>query len=96
MTRHGEKDFLPGGTLLATLGTDAVELYLMGLHLESEMLGDFLLQSFYRLVLELLDGATPGADQVVMVLSFGKVFVPGLTVTEVDFPGNARFSEKLQ
>lgn len=60
---------------LSTLGTDAVEFHLVGLNLEPELLGNFLLQFFNRLVLELLHGSTAGADKVIMVLAFSNMLV---------------------
>ena len=82
--------------LPSTLGAKAVQLQFVCLDQESVTGGNLDLELFNVFVFELGNGAAAGADQVVMVLSFRHMLVAGLTVTELDFPGNARLGEELE
>jgi hypothetical protein len=63
---------------------------------EPVTLGDFSLKILDGIVMEFRNGAAAGADQMVVVLPFSYVFVAGLTVAELDFPGYPRFGKELQ
>lgn len=92
----GPSDGAARSALFATGGAETVQLKLMGGDDEVVGRGHIVLQLLDGLVLELDDGAAPGTDQVVVVLTFGHVLVAGLTVAELHLPGDARFREQLE
>jgi len=63
---------------------------------ETVLTGDRLLQSFNLRIFELNDGATDGADQVVMVLFSGARFIAGLAVAEMTGFSNTAIGKELQ
>jgi len=89
---HGTYSF----NLLPALLARPVQLQLVSLDDEAVRGGDFVLELLDGLVLELGDGAAAGADQMIMVLPFVYVLIPGLAVAELDLPCNPRFGKQLQ
>src|SRR6266581_8848117 len=85
----------PGLSFPALLA-GSVQLQLVRLDEESVAVGHLSLEFFDCLVLELDDAPTAGADQMVVVLPFGHVLIPGLAVAEMDLIGDPRLGEQLQ
>ena len=81
---------LRGGALF----TQAVNLEPVAEGPKAVLPGDLLLKLLDARILELDDGAAPGADKMVVVVLPGGRFVPGLAVAEIARLGDAALGEK--
>ena len=73
-----------------------VQLQLVRLDNEAVTVGHLGLEFFNGLVLEFDNGPAVSAYQVIVVLTLGHMLVTGLTVAELDFPGDPRLGEEFQ
>lgn len=61
-----------------------------------EAMSDRVLEGFEAFVFELEDRATVETDQVIVVASIGRGFVPGFAIRKFPLGGQAQASQKLQ